>query len=455
MGRTCPSARLKERESIESPEAAIGCNIGSRKAFKHRLLCLGTGSELEDDGLILRNPDSGRESLLRSLFPHKEFRPNGSLHGIYRYSDWLPIAGTLASAAAPVTYRSARLGPRLGLSRLYVTFHGRWDEIGAATETGTFKDCEAGSVLARFPADDGRTLVVASAGNTAKAFVKAASDNGLPLVAVVPESCLDSLWMNGEKGRGVFLIAAAGGADYLEAIRLAESICGLPGFQSEGGVKNVARRDGLGVSVLSAAESAGEIPDYYFQAVGSGTGAIAAHEANLRLNGSGSFDPKTMRLVVSQNAPFTPILDAWRESVRSLPVREEADARARIEEIDAKTLSNRNPPYGLVGGLRDCLEASGGEVVGVTNAEARAARALFLELEGCDITPEAGVAAASLMKKAAAGGLRADDLVMLNITGGGHERLRGDPRTTKIRPDLVVDRKGFDPDRFLASIART
>jgi cysteate synthase len=259
--------------------------------------------------------------------------------------------------------------------------------------------------LARFPADDGRTLVVASAGNTAKAFVKAASDNGLPLVAVVPESCLDGLWMNGEKGRGVFLVAASGDADYLEAIGLAESICRLPGFQSEGGAKNVARRDGLGVSVLSAAEAAGEIPDYYFQAVGSGTGAIAAHEANLRLNGSGGFAPKTMRLVVSQNAPFTPILDAWRAGDRTLPVvegsearaREDAAARARIKEIDAATLSNRNPPYGLVGGLYDCLAASGGEVVGVTNAEARAARGLFLELEGCDITPEAGVAAASLM----------------------------------------------------------
>lgn len=284
--------------------------------------------------------------------------------------------------------------------------------------------------------------------------MKAASDNGLSLVAVVPESSLDWLWMNGEKGRGVFLVAASGGADYLEAIRLAEAICRIPGFQSEGGVRNVARRDGLGVSVLSAAEEAGEIPDYYFQAVGSGTGAIAAHEANLRLNESGSFSPKKMRLVISQNEPFTPILDAWRTGARIVSAGEDAETRARIEAIDAKTLSNRNPPYGLVGGVYDCLEASGGEVVGVTNAEARAARALFLELEGCDITPEAGVAAASLMKKAAAGGLRANDLVMLNITGGGHDRLRGDPRATRLRPDLVVKKDDFDQDLFLAAVAR-
>jgi cysteate synthase len=335
-----------------------------------------------------------------------------------------------------------------------VTFNGRWDEIGARTETGTFKDYEAAAVLARFPAKDGRTLVVASAGNTAKAFVKAASDNGLPLVAVVPESCLGELWTIGGKGSGIFIVAASGGADYLETIRLAELICGIPGFHSEGGAKNVARRDGLGVGVLSAAEEAGEIPDYYFQAVGSGTGAIAAHEANLRLNESGSFSPKTMRLVISQNAPFTPILDAWSSGSRALVATAEAEARAKIEEIDAKTLSNRNPPYGLVGGLFDCLEASRGEVVAATNAEARAAQSLFREVEGCDISPEAGVAVASLAKKAAAGEISGDALVMLNITGGGYERLRNDPSAAMLRPDLVVEKDEFDPDRFLDAMAR-
>ena len=187
---------------FESQELAVDACIGTGSAFKHRLLCLGTGSELEDDGFLLRNPDCGREAFLRSMYPRREFEPDPSLPGIYRYSDWLPIAGTLKGSAAPVTYLSARLGARLGLSRLYITFNGLWEEIGARTATGTFKDCEAFSVLARFPAFGGKTLVVASAGNTARAFIQAASDNGLPLVAVVPESCLGDLWILGDKGRG-------------------------------------------------------------------------------------------------------------------------------------------------------------------------------------------------------------------------------------------------------------
>ncbi len=75
-------------------------------------------------------------------------------------------------------------------------------------------------------------------------------------------------------------------------------------FFAEGGAKNVARRDGMATTMLSAATTIGEIPDYYFQAVGSGTGAIAAWEANMRLIGDGRFGETVMKLMVSQNHPF-------------------------------------------------------------------------------------------------------------------------------------------------------
>ncbi|MFR4038353.1 MAG: hypothetical protein ACLTZT_11530 [Butyricimonas faecalis] len=37
------------------------------------------------------------------------------------------------------------------------------------------------------------------------------------------------------------------------------------GFSPGGGAKNVARRDGMGTTVLSAVEKIGRIPDYYFR----------------------------------------------------------------------------------------------------------------------------------------------------------------------------------------------
>jgi len=421
--------------------------------FVHRLLCLSNGAMIEDDGLVLSAPGVADDSLLRSVYPDRSFRPDPSREGIYRYGSWLPVSRELAASAAPITFKSEHLAARLGLERLYITFSGRWEERGANMGTGSFKECEAWSVLARFPADSGLAMVVASAGNTARAFVRAASMSGIRVVVVVPKSRLSQIWVEGEKGPSVFLVAAVGG-DYLDAIRLSEKIAALPGFVREGGARNVARRDGLGVCVLSAAEVAGEIPDYYFQAVGSGTGAIAAYEANLRLNESGDFEPKKMRLMLSQNAPFIPIVEAWRARRRSFPQVSEPEARASIVEIDAKTLSNRNPPWAMAGGLHDVLAASGGDVMAVTNPEARQARRLFRRLEGCDISPEAGVATASLVRQARTGGIPKGALVMLNVTGGGHSSARRDSTVRRVRPDFEAGIDDFDSDGFLEAYRR-
>lgn len=57
----------------------------------------------------------------------------------------------------------------------------------------------------------------------------------------------------------------------------------LPGVAAEGGVGNVGRRDGLGTIIYSATKAIGRLPDCYFQAVGSETGAVAVNEAARRL----------------------------------------------------------------------------------------------------------------------------------------------------------------------------
>lgn len=80
----------------------------------------------------------------------------------------------------------------------------------------------------------------------------------------------------------------------------------------------MARRDGMGTTVLSATTFIGRIPDYYFQAIGSGTGAIAAWEANLRFLQDGRFGAQKMKLMVSQNAPFLPIYHAWNARSRQM-----------------------------------------------------------------------------------------------------------------------------------------
>jgi cysteate synthase len=416
-----------------------------------KLLCLDNLDELADDGLILENPNAGRPALLRTVYNEKALEVKENLPGIFKFSGWLPAARILKSDGAPVTYRSLGLSERLKLQKLYVTFNGYWPEKGAMMKTGTFKECEAYSVCARFPQDAG-ILVVASAGNTARAFMKVASDNNIRIVLVVPEKNLGSLWSIEKLNPCVRIVAVGGDADYTDAINLAGALCRLDGFINEGGAKNVARRDGMGTTVLSAVTEIGEIPDYYFQAVGSGTGAIAAHEANLRFNQSGSYGKKMMRLFVSQNLPFTPMADAWKKRSRTLDPIDPDEAVRQIDQIAAKVLSNRQPPYGVIGGLYDALCASDGDVIAVDNRQIGEAQALFAELEGRDICPEAGAALASLIMKVKDGTVDRGATVMLNVTGGGFDALAKEYRPQQARAGLVIDKSAITSDGALQKI---
>lgn len=419
-----------------------------------KLVCLATGEELTDDGLVLANGNSPKPAFLRAKYHKKDLTVQRNLPGLYQFSDWLPINRVLQGSGSPVTYLSQGLGKQLGLTRLYITFNGYWPEKEAGMTTGTFKECEAFSVCARFPKESGKMLVVASAGNTARAFMKVASENEIPLMVVVPEKNMGSLWHIGELNPCVKIITAGGDSDYTDAIKLSDLICAIEGFCPEGGAKNVARRDGMGTTVLSAVTTIGEIPDIYFQAVGSGTGAIAAHESNLRFNQSGKYGRKLMSLQCSQNEPFVPIVDAWKADSRFIPEMDETEARQKIDAIDAKVLSNRKPPYSIIGGLYDCLRASSGDMLTATNREAACAQKLFRELEGCDICPEGGIALASLMKKVQNGDIAKNAIIMLNITGGGFERLAAEYTLSQAQADLVIERKDFNPDRIREKVLK-
>ena len=61
--------------------------------------------------------------------------------------------------------------------------------------TCSFKDLEAAPTMQRLEEQGSHaTLVVASAGNTARAFAEVASQTGQPLVLFVPEKALERMW---------------------------------------------------------------------------------------------------------------------------------------------------------------------------------------------------------------------------------------------------------------------
>ena len=339
--------------------------------------------------------------------------------------------------ATHATYKSEGLAAALGLENLYITFNGYFPEKGATMTTCSFKETEAYSVCARTDADNDKVLVVASAGNTARAFAKVCSENNIKLLLAVPEDNLDALWFDAPLNDCVKLISCTKGGDYFDAIHLSNLALKSPKFYAEGGAKNIARRDGMATTVLSAVTTIGRIPDYYFQAVGSGTGAIAAWEANMRLIEDGHYGTNVMRLMVSQNAPFLPMYDAWRADSRAMLPYDDDKARRDVEIIDAKVLSNRKPPYGICGGLYDALKATNGDVLQATNLQARKAAQLFLETEGVDIHPAPAVALATLIKEVEAGRVDKKATIMLNITGGGEARYKEGKEIFYLKPSLV------------------
>ena len=389
------------------------------KQTKYHLVNVADGREFEDSGWTLADPESESPSLVRAVYENKLFTPREDLDGIYRYAGWMPVKRILKNSSAPVTYKSKGLASFLGLENLYITFSGWNPKIGAKMRTCSFKETEAYSILARMEAYERRILVVQSAGNTARAFAQVCSDNRIPVVICVPQDNLHDLWFRKPLRKCVKLVAVPHGCDYYDAISLGEKLSTDPGFLLEGGAKNIARRDGMGTTILSCVEQMGRIPDAYFQAVGSGTGAIAAWENACRLADDGRFGPNKMRVYVAQNAPFTLMYDAWKAGTRELPQMTPEEGRGKSERILATVLSNRKPPYSIAGGLYDVLRESNGDFFLATNNDIFYWLLQFRNKEGYELLPAACVAVAALAQAVSDGKVKKDDYIMLNCTGGG------------------------------------
>lgn len=420
----------------------------------YRLKCQICNRSYEDDSFLLECSDVHAPTLLVTDYENRRFEPDGNAEGIYRYRRWLPIVRTLKCPGRTVTYQSEKLCRLTGLPNLWIAFNGYWPEKEAWLETATFKELEAYSVLARIPKKQNGILVVASAGNTAAAFARACSLNSIPCLIIVPEGGLKRMQSTAPFDPSVKIVSLTGDTDYGDAITLAERISKLDGFFPEGGVKNVARRDGLATTMLSAVETIGRMPDYYFQAVGSGTGGIAVHEAAKRLVEDGRYGQIPPRLMLSQNLPFVPIYLSWKSGRRELIGINSDDGRKQIQQIAASVLSNRKPPYSITGGVFDALNEARGDMFAADNSETLCASHLFEETEEIDIDPASAVAFATLRKAARYTQMERDAVILLHITGGGWHRQKSDKNLKPVPSDLQLNEREILTDHAVERTIR-
>ena len=157
----------------------------------YTLRCILCGEEVPEHYTLACS--RGHPSLLRADYAKKQLILKKA-PGIFRFGSWLPINGTLPIEAGPVCYKSEALAHELGISNLFIGFNGYWPERGGKITTCSFKELEALPTMVRAQETTTKTLVIASAGNTARAFLQVSALTGVPVVVVVPEKAIPRLW---------------------------------------------------------------------------------------------------------------------------------------------------------------------------------------------------------------------------------------------------------------------
>jgi len=424
-----------------------------------RLRCLhpGCGREYDDSEFRLQceGEISGEHgpALLQAVYKTKQIQVRTALPGIFQYADWLPVDDYYIdpvgySLGRPFCYKSEGLAKRLDLDQLYIAFNGYWPERGANLLTRTFKEFECQVSIVRYLMThiEGNALpyIISSAGNTGNAYNLISHLLELPLYLVIPETGFDKLILPFKTNP--FVVVVKG--DYSDAIHLADKVASKTGLVRDGGVRNIAIRAGASTVILNAVVhpeyGSKQIFDHYFQAVGSGTGAIATWEAVQLLLADSRFGNTVTKIHIAQNAPFSPMADSWKIGGRNLIKIPDQAAKEKIFNVTAGVLTNRHPAYSIAGGIFDVLSASKGMSWKVNNYQVFHAARLFKEAEGIDIVPAAAVAVDALRQAVTSGQVRKGEKTLLNITGGGKEIQYSNDPVYSVEPNIIINPDELD-----------
>jgi len=400
---------------------------------RYRLRCTACGAIGSDDNFRLRCEYEHKPALLRTVYTAEKFVP-GQVATIARYDTWLPVLRPMDGPLGRTgIFHSSKLASKLGMPNLWIAFAGWMPGRNGTLPTAAFTDLQAAASLSRVAPNDARPLVVAAPGNSAASFAYMATLLSSPVILVVNPTGLKLLSGAGRIGPTVQTVLVTDGTNE-DVEAFARELAASPALIDEGGIANVARRDGAGTILLAAVESMGTLPDVYIQATNEGTGALGVFETALRLVRDTGFGANIPRLILAQNAPNTPVHDAWSRLLpRLLAPKEETGKKPPVSNLVSRT-----PAYAIRGGLLDALVASGGTTVSVENEEVAAAARVFADYEGLQIDLESAVAVAALVQALKGKVIDPQQTVLLAITGGGRWLMRQENKP--VRPDVAVTR---------------
>ena len=365
-------------------------------------------------------------------------RIQGGPQNIWRYADFLPLAGgppgpsgRLASrvglpAGCTPLIRADRLAKRLGLREV-------WVKNDAANPTHSFKDRVVSVAVTRARELGFETIACASTGNLANSVAAHGAALGLESFVFIPAD-LEEQKVLATGIYGTKVVAVEG--NYDEVNRLCTELCA----DRDWAFVNINLRpyyaEGSKTLAFEIAEQLGwELPDRCVVPVASGSLFTKIAKGFEEWRAAGLLEGELPRMNGAQAEGCSPVATAFAEG--------HDICRPVKPSTIAKSLAIGNPadgPYAL-----DLARRSGGSVDAVSDDEVRAGIALLAETTGVFTETAGGVTTAVLAKLAERGDIDPDERVVLVITGEGLKTLdavKGTFETYAIAPTVDAFQDG-------------
>ena len=324
-----------------------------------------------------------------------------------RYFDLLPLEKpeSLPTERQPIlqAHHATALGKHLGLPHLYLK-----DETRLPTRTT--KDRMAQVVLSFFREVGVTEFSTSSTGNSSTALARAVRDYpGCRMYLFTGEDFLSRL--NFEENENVVLFALRG-ATFVEAFAEAAEFAKRRRIPSERGFFNPARREGLKIAFLEAAESIPRPIDWYVQAVSSAMGVYGTYKGARELLAMRRI-ARLPRLLCVQQETCAPMVSAFEAGSEVIRPRDIVERPVGIASAILRGDPSRVYPY-----VRQIVLESEGTFATVREIEIREARKMVEELEGIEPCFTASSAVAGVARLARSGRIPAAHTIMINLTGG-------------------------------------
>jgi threonine synthase len=325
-------------------------------------------------------------------------------HSLWRYREFLPLVGppelSADSGFTPLVEAPA-LARRLGVARC-------WLKNDAVSHPSlSFKDRVVAVAINAARALGLDTVGCASTGNLANAVAAQAARAGLPAWIFIPHD-LEPAKVIGTAIYGPHLVRVCGTYDDVNRL------CTQAADRFRWGIVNVNLRSYYGEGSKTVAFEIAEqlewrLPTAVIAPMAGGSLVTKLHKGFTEFRDAGLVSGPIPRLFGAQAEGCAPIVRLIRENASVIqPV---------IPKTIARSLAIGSPADGVFAAR--AIRETGGSAAAVSDEELIAGIRLLAETSGVFTETAGGVTVAGALALAASGQLRADDEVVLCITGNG------------------------------------